>query len=431
MIISKSNFSSVVIFCFIVLSSFIFVGCTDNKKKDEIEQKPLKIAVVDVEKVIKKHSDWDKLDRIEKKISEISDEMRKGSGDSLNKLGASQAKKMEEAQKKARAELEAELKQVQASLDAQKRKMEAQFESDLAAAKNAAKNMSRNAPTPSTTAVNLTGDMLVLRDRQISAKRLALQKQAKENIDREKTRLDNELLAYEQQISKENQSQRLNIQLKLQLDVAEEEKKALQDELMAINEEEFKLKEVKKQEIASQLEAISSREFKAVDDGVAAYKKQLDSDIRKQVGYGSPSKEEASQLQAKANEIQRNLAQKQKDMEAKMASAGAEANRRLNQKKAQIEKRLENLGASLNKEMKESRDAIIKSDMEKLERLRSDYASLMSEKNNLRDVMLEDIKVAVKKVLEEEKIDVVFLSYIANISAEDITDKTISELKKE
>lgn len=431
MIISKSNFSSVVIFCFIVLSSFIFVGCTDNKKKDEIEQKPLKIAVVDVEKVIKKHSDWDKLDRIEKKISEISDEMRKGSGDSLNKLGASQAKKMEEAQKKARAELEAELKQVQASLDAQKRKMEAQFESDLAAAKNAAKNMSRNAPTPSTTAVNLTGDMLVLRDRQISAKRLALQKQAKENIDREKTRLDNELLAYEQQISKENQSQRLNIQLKLQLDVAEEEKKALQDELMAINEEEFKLKEVKKQEIASQLEAISSREFKAVDDGVAAYKKQLDSDIRKQVCYGSPSKEEASQLQAKANEIQRNLAQKQKDMEAKMASAGAEANRRLNQKKAQIEKRLENLGASLNKEMKESRDAIIKSDMEKLERLRSDYASLMSEKNNLRDVMLEDIKVAVKKVLEEEKIDVVFLSYIANISAEDITDKTISELKKE
>ncbi len=431
MIISKSNFSSVVIFCFIVLSSFIFVGCTDNKKKDEIEQKPLKIAVVDVEKVIKKHSDWDELDRIEKKISEISDEMRKGSGDSLNKLGASQAKKMEDAQKKARAELEAELKQVQASLDAQKRKMEAQFESDLAAAKNAAKNMSRNAPTPSTTAVNLTGDMLVLRDRQISAKRLALQKQAKENIDREKTRLDNELLAYEQQISKENQSQRLNIQLKLQLDVAEEEKKALQDELMAINEEEFKLKEVKKQEIASQLEAISSREFKAVDDGVAAYKKQLDSDIRKQVGYGSPSKEEASQLQAKANEIQRNLAQKQKDMEAKMASAGAEANRRLNQKKAQIEKRLENLGASLNKEMKESRDAIIKSDMEKLERLRADYASLMSEKNNLRDVMLEDIKVAVKKVLEEEKIDVVFLSYIANISAEDITDKTISELKKE
>ena len=431
MIISRSNFHSVFILCFVIFSSFIFVGCTDKGKKDEVVQKPLKIAVVDVEKVIKNHSEWNNLDKIDKKLTDISDEMRKGSGQSLHQLGASQAKKMEEAQKKARAELEAELKAVQASLDAQKRQMEAQFENDLAAAKDAAKNMTRNAPMPSNTAAALTGDMLVLRDRQVSAKRLALQKQAKENIDREKTRLDNELLAYEQQISKENQSQRLNIQLKLQLDLSDEEKKALQEELVAINEEETKLKNAKKSEIASQLEALSSREFKSVEDGVAEYKKQLDSDIRKQVGYGSPSKEEASQLQAKANEIQRNLAQKQKDMEAKMMSASAEATRRLNEKKAQIEKRLENLGVSLNKEMEKSREALIKADMEKIERLKSDYASLMSERKNLYDAMLEDVKIAVKKITEEEKIDVVFLSYISNISAEDVTDKTISALKKE
>lgn len=432
MIISKSNFNLFLFFSLIIFSSFIFVtGCTDGKKKDEIVQKPLKMAVVDVEKIIKNHSDWDNLEKLDKKLSEISDEMQKGSGESLHKLGASQAKKMDEAQKKARAELEAELKQVQASLDAQKRQMEAQFESDLAAAKNAAKNMSRNAPPPSQSAAVLTGDMLVLRDRQVSAKRLALQKQAKENIDREKTRLDNELLAYDQQISKENQSQRLNIQLKLQLDLPEEEKKALQDELVAINEEEAKLKNVKKSEIATKLEELSSREFKAVEDGVAAYKKQLDNDIRNQVGYGSPSKEENAQLQAKANEIQRNLAQKQKDMEAKMASAGAEASRRLNEKKAQIEKRLENLGVSLNKEMEKSREALIKSDMEKIERLKSDYSSLMSERKNLYDAILEDIKVAVKKVTEDENIDVVFLSYISNISAEDVTDKAISALKKE
>ena len=100
-------------------------------------------------------------------------------------------------------------------------------------------------------------------------------------------------------------------------------------------------------------------------------------------------------------------------------------------KKHKLKKRLENLGVSLNKEMEQSREALIKADMEKIERLKSDYASLMSERKNLYDAMIEDIKVAVKKVTEDEKIDVVFLSYISNISAEDVTDKTISALKKE
>ena len=81
--------------------------------------------------------------------------------------------------------------------------------------------------------------------------------------------------------------------------------------------------------------------------------------------------------------------------------------------------------------MEQSREALIKADMEKIERLKSDYASLMSERKNLYDAMIEDIKVAVKKVTEDENIDVVFLTYISNVSVEDVTDKTISALKKE
>ena len=116
MIISKSNFNSVLIFSLIIFSSFIFVtGCTDGKKKDEVVQKPLKMAVVNVEKVIKNHSDWNNLEKLDKKLSDISNEMQKGSGESLHKLGASQAKKMDKKKKKARAELEAELRAVQAS----------------------------------------------------------------------------------------------------------------------------------------------------------------------------------------------------------------------------------------------------------------------------------------------------------------------------
>ena len=52
MIISRKIFHSVFILCFVIFSSFVFVGCTDKGKKDEVVQKPLKMAVVDVEKVI-------------------------------------------------------------------------------------------------------------------------------------------------------------------------------------------------------------------------------------------------------------------------------------------------------------------------------------------------------------------------------------------
>ena len=78
MIISKSNFNSVLIFSLIIFSSFIFVtGCTNGKKKDEVVQKPLKMAVVNVEKVIKNHSDWNNLEKLDKKLSESKDILKK------------------------------------------------------------------------------------------------------------------------------------------------------------------------------------------------------------------------------------------------------------------------------------------------------------------------------------------------------------------
>ena len=223
-----------------------------------------------------------------------------------------QTEKMRKAHEKAQAELKAELQKVEASLSYQKSQIEGQFKQDLATAKASAAQLRQSAPPPPNAAA-LTGDMILLRDRQVSAKRLALQKKAKETIDRERTRLEDELAAYDAQISQENQSQRLNIQLKLQLDITDDERKELQEELLSINQEESKLKAAKKDEMGNKIEAMSNKELAAVEAEVAAYKAQLDKDIKNQVGYNpSSGTSNSSELEQKSKKIESELVAKQK-----------------------------------------------------------------------------------------------------------------------
>ncbi len=413
------------VLCAVALPLLVLLpGCMEKKAKVEVVVEPLRPGVVDMTKVLKNHGDWDRLDRLDKKLEEIQKRMGETSGKSLQELGADQAKRMAEAHKKAQAELQAELKSVEASLERQKADTQRQFQKAIEDARANAGRLA--AAKPSQSAAALTGDMVMLRDRQLSSRRLALQKKATENINREKDRLDAELFAYENQISKENQQQRLNIQLKLQLEGSEEDKKALQDELSAITEEESRLKNAKKAEIGEQLRALSDREFANVEREVEAYKAQLNKDIMKQVGGVSDSS-----LQDKARQIESSLASKQKSLEAEMASAGAEANRRLNAKKAEIEKRLANLEKSLRKEMEQSREMLIASDMEKLEQLKKEYASVESDRSKLYDSMVSDVEKIVLRISGEKGVNAVFLTYVSNISAVDLTESVADALKKE
>ena len=186
------------------------------------------------------------------------------------------------------------------------------------------------------------------------------------------------------------------------------------------------LKNAKKAEIGEQLRALSDREFANVEREVEAYKAQLNKDIMKQVGGVSDSS-----LQDKARQIESSLASKQKSLEAEMASAGAEANRRLSAKKAEIEKRLANLEKSLRKEMEQSREMLIASDMEKLEQLKKEYASVESDRSKLYASMVSDVEKIVLRISGEKGVNAVFLTYVSNVSAVDLTESVADALKKE
>lgn len=409
---------------------FICSGCgVDSEPAIRVE--PIRPGIVNVNESLKFHKDWDTLSNLDRKLLDIEKRISEAQGASFNELGEEHAKKMSEAHKKAQAELEAELKKVESALDAQKRQIQLNFEQDLKKAQSEVQKMRQSSAPASKSAAVLTNDMIILRDRQVSAKRLALQKQTKEKIDRERNRLDDELAAYESQISKENQAQRLNIQLKLQLNVGEEDKKALQDELAAINEEEYRLKDAKRVEIASKIDEMAKKEFAAVEEEVEAYKKQLDSDIKKQVGYNPSGSGSASEVEAKAKSIEAALLEKQKNLELQMTEAGNRANRQLNEKREQIEKRLKELDNSLTEEMAQSKDSLIRADMERIAQLQSEYQSVQTERDNLYRTMLDDLEEIILDISKKENVNAVFLSFIVNVSSVDLTDKVVEALKKE
>lgn len=406
---------------------FISAGCETRKpEKPEIVTEKIAAGIVNVNELMKCHKDWKNLDRYDKKLEDIKKRIEEtASGKSLRELGEDQAKRMREAHKKAQAELQAELKSVEKSLDQQKQSTQAQFKKAVDEARANAGRLSGSAPSKH--AAELTGDMVMLRDRQISSRRLALQKKASENVHREKDRLDRELAEYEQQISKENQQQRLNIQLKMQIEGSEEDKKVLQDELAAINEDEAKLKNAKKAAIASELQTLSDREYAAVEKEIAIYQQELNRDILKQVG-GAPA---ASDAAVQAERIERDLAAKQKSLENEMAAAGEKANSRLNAKKAEIEKRLAELEKSLKNEMMQSQQVLMEADMAKAGQLKSEYDSVEKDRKSLYDAMLADIEKTVLAIASEKGVNVVFMSYVANVSAVDLTDSVKAALEKE
>ncbi len=426
----------VIFFVFSSLLCLYLSGCTKSEPKSE--PKPMKIGVIDPAKVLKEHRDWKRLEVLDKKLADLQARMAQANP-SLNELGMKQAERMKQAQAQAEKELKAQLLEVQASLERHKREIASQLEKEASSARMKMKKLAASGepaarPSSPEKAKSLTNDLIVLRDRQVTAKRLELQKTAKERMDVMRTKLENELAAYERQISKENQQQRLNIQLKLQLDPPEEEKKALTEELSAITEEESALKDRKKQEIGNQIEQTGAKELADIEKEVAAYKDKIDKDIKRQIGFNPSGSNQASapnqsELEKKSRQIAGEFAQKQRALEAQLSGATASSQRMLENKQAELQKRLKELQAGMMKEMEQSREQLARSDMERLNKLKTEFDAVAQQREKLYNAMADDLKSEVAKMADTDGYTAIFLSYIANVKATDLTEQAIKAVK--
>ena len=423
---------NIILAMLLLVISFCLVAC-GAQPKPPIKNKPLVYGVVDVAKVLKEHKDFKRLDVLDKKIAEIQSRMQKENS-SLNELGAKQAERMKTAQEQAKKELEAQLAQVQQNLEYQKAEVARQISKEAQSAKNQMEKLGNNQPTASGSPEKvreLTQDLIILRDRQVTAKRLELQKAGKERMDLFREKLENELASYEKQISKENQQQRLNIQLKLQLDPPEEERKALTEELTSIMEEESRLKERKKAEVGDKIDTKGKQELADIEKEIAIYQEKIDNDIKRQIGLNPTSPGNQSELERKSRQIVGNFNEKQRALEAQLQGAGYQSQKLLEEKQDQLQKRLADLHKSMLKEMEQSKSQLAKADVERVSALQEELRNASEQRDSLYNSMIEDLKVHIKNISVEKELNCVFFSYLVNVSGIDITDELVAAIKTE
>ncbi len=411
-----------------LLALIALAGC--KKGEPVLPVAPAKYGVVNVEEVLKAHKDWKRLEQLDKRLEALKTDMGE-SGSSLESLGAKQADRMKKAQQQAEAELQAQLASVKASLEAHRADVARKIAQEAALARTRMQKLSQDQGSVRTvrSKAELGRDLVALRDRQIAAKRLELQKAAKERMESLKTKLDSELSAYERQIASENQQQRVNIQLKMQLEIPEEEKKKLSDEIAAITNEESRLKEKKRAENNNLIDKKGAEELAAVDREVTAYRSKVDADIKAQLGLSSSSNYSKAEIQKKSEQIVSDFNRKQKELESSLHGASASSEAAMAQKQAQLQQRLSDLRKGMIKEMTQSREKLMKSDMERVSKLQEQYSAQEKQRMNLYTAMLEDIKAEVLKINNKENFTAVFLAYVANVTAEDLTQKTIKSLQ--
>ena len=67
----------------------------------------------------------------------------------------------------------------------------------------------------------------------------------------------------------------------------------------------------------------------------------------------------------------------------------------------------------------------------KLEQLKKEYASVESDRSKLYDSMVSDVEKIVLRISGEKGVNAVFLTYVSNVSAVDLTESVADALKKE
>lgn len=428
-VLSNKNLFTLSIFTLMLLMMPIVQGCKEEvPKPQKVEDK---FAVININELLKTHPDWNKLENINKHLEKIEKEMSMGSSASLEKLGEQQATRMEQARMQAKQELEAQLAQLKHSMEQQRNEVSRQLQQEAKVASAKMKQLRGSGSSQLTNARDKGRDLIALRDRQVTAKRLELQKQAKEKIDALYAQYDRELIDYGVKIAKESQNQRLNIQLKLQLNPPEEERKKLLAEMDELTSKEAELKAKKRQEQAELIAKARRDEAILIDKEVAAYRNKVDSDLKTQLGVGkNGSLRSGSELQRESQKVVVSFEKKQKQLEASLAGASAQSQAQIQAKQAQLEKRLKELQSGMIKEMARSRDKLIKEDLERVNKLREEHDSILEQKNKLYSSMVEDLKVDIWKIAKEKGYTMIFISYISNVECPDITSELAKSLRK-
>lgn len=426
-------------------------------------EEPLKLAVVDYKVLIKAHPDFDKLQQLDEQLRLLEGQKAQVEREAKSKLFDNAKDKMAKAVAEGRSKLEAEKAAIESELAnlsahlgqqmaAEMQGLQAGYEAQI---KKKIEELTGGARPEAPSAPDLNQSMNaqdkefmenlgLIRERNLAARRLELEKRLTSELEAERSRLDAELGAYEDQLNAQYQSEKLNLQLQVQNSADEEERKAAEARLGEISNEIADKKQARRAEIDSGFGSFRSEKQQAVQSELATYQRELDSEVRqKMVGRGGHSpapqtppaaanvdreiKDRIAQVQAS---LQAELESKKAALRSRMEAESATARTRLEAKQKEVEAQIYAAEERIKKEMEKRMSELPDELKKQLEGVNKQIEEVTAQRDSLYEQMRGDLNAKVEKVAVQQKVPMVIGDFVVNRTCEDLTDRAMVAVKQ-
>ncbi len=418
------------------------------------------LGVVDYSNLLKAHPDYERLTQLDQQLAELKQEIEFAPMQDRDDVLRAAQEKYKKELLRAQSEMEAEQAaiaaemaglsdQMKGRLDAEAAKGSAEMQKELEA------YIKKNAPeaVAPTEPVNMPAplseqrkNLLLLRERKVQAIKLEVEKVHREQREAERARIDSEIAAYEDEIMRTHQQEKLNLQLKVQVAKDEAEQADLQAQLEAISDEEERLKDAKRAELEGRFKSFrSDSEARQAAETKAAIDK-VNREVEGQIGAlpasaGAPPPAPRPKQPTMTPEIKAMIAKKQDELRAKMEAEAAAARQKMEAEQgaavARLKAKSEELKARIEKQQEElkkavqanAREGLSAATKEKIKVLEEQRDKLQTQRTELFDKMVADLKGDIGEVAKKQKIDIVIGTYIENRGCVDLTDYAMVAIK--
>jgi hypothetical protein len=415
------------------------------------------IAVVEAERLLQQHPEYENLRKLEEQIRTLEAEVESIPMKSIQGQQKIQQNRFAKALQEAKAEMEAEKNAVTAELDGLARAMQTQMSSEMLALKvkldgDLQRKMEEVRKKHGVAAPADQGmdnlkeygeNLRLVASRNVTARRLELEKASQAELAAERSRLDQQLAAYEDEVTMKYQEEKLNLQLKMQNSPSEEVEKTTRERLNQIDDEIAAVKAEKHKEHDAAMESFRQKKQAEFDGAFSKYEAQVRAEVADKVrakqaemGHHAPpplpaQAEVRKEIEAAQRTMEGEMAAKRAQLEGAMKSKQAEAQARLQAKSRQIEESLKRLEADIKQELGKRRDFLDKATQAKLAQAEKNLEKARADRKQVYDKMLSDVGQVVGKVAEKQQVPYVIGRFLyADKELADLTDLSMVEVKQ-
>lgn len=390
-------------------------------------------GVMDLNLIIRNHPDYEKLAALEEKIAALREQLSQSS-DSLSSVGI----EMRKIQSGAEKNLMEEVKKIQTKIHKEREALAKNMTADQESMAKEIKKIKTSEPELKLTPPkkvssktlkqgldNFSKDLALLKEKQVAAKRLELQNKLSEELRILKEKNEEELSAYEREILKQNQNQKIDLRLKYENAESAKVREEVLTKMKELEEKDAHLKEVKQMQLSKKFEEIKNKKLTEIEKEVAAYDNNLQKDVLTQIGgkgvYEKNSKEEL--LKPQDASVKERINKQNEMYKKQMEEINKKYAKQFEEKRKELEKSLKLQEKNLIAKALKKENNLDSASKGHIEEINKQIKELVDQRDRLYEEILGDIRVKVQELAKKEKIRYVIGSYIYNADCVDLTDR--------